>query len=80
LFDGYIISIFGSHDRDKITMPKLIAALLRKKRSFWSFCDFITENKFFFGYTVIKQSETGCNFRDLQQGMWRQQNIIPLRA
>ena len=59
LFDGYIIPNFNPHDRDKITMPKLIVALLRKKQSARAFCDFITENKISSGYTVIKQNERG---------------------
>ena len=59
LFDGYIIPNFNPHDRDKITMLKLIVALLRKKHSAWALCDFITENKLSSGYTVIKQNERG---------------------
>ena len=59
LFDGYIIPNFNPHDRDKITMPKLIVALLRKKQSARAFCDFITDNKISSGYTVIKQNERG---------------------
>ena len=59
MFDGYIIPNFNPHDRDKITMLKLIVALLRKKHSAWALCDFITENKLSSGYTVIKQNERG---------------------
>ena len=59
LLDGYIMPIFSPHECDKITMPKLIAVLLRKKQSARAFCDFLTENKISSGHTVIKQNERG---------------------